>query len=79
MKMGIRHTPSFSVVVTIPIGCGGFWWLEGRVAVSLKGLVKVGPGFLVQCLFGFPKGRITNKTIFPIDIARPSTTCGRFL
>ena len=30
-------------------------------------------------LFGFPKGRITNETIFPIGIARPSTMCGRFL
>ena len=30
-------------------------------------------------LFGFPKGRIKNKTIFPIGIARPSTSRSRFL
>ena len=30
-------------------------------------------------LFGFPNGRIKSKTIFPIGIARPSTSRGRFL
>ena len=36
MRVGVRHLRSFSVVVTVPIGCGGFWGLEGQVAVSLK-------------------------------------------
>ena len=36
MRVGVRHTRFFLVVVTVPIGCGGFWGLEGQVAVSLK-------------------------------------------
>ena len=32
----------------------------------------------LRCLFGFPKGRITNKTNFPIGIARLWTSRGRF-
>ena len=44
-----------------------------------KGLVIVGLVWLVRRLFGFPKGRITNKTIFPIGIARLSTSRSRFL
>ena len=43
-----------------------------------KGLVIVGPVWPVRRLFGFPKGRITNKTIFPIGIARLSTSRGQF-
>ena len=34
IKMGVRHTRSFLVVVTVPIGWG--WQMVGRVAVSLK-------------------------------------------
>ena len=50
-----------------------------NVVVLTKGLVIVGPVWPVRRLFGFPKGRISNNTIFPIGIARLSTSRSRFL